>query len=58
MSNLKAETIQLENTSKLDDDPFYSDESAHRGALLEEEERQLTVWQSAKANKRALLICM
>ncbi|KAJ5379718.1 MFS general substrate transporter [Penicillium cataractarum] len=53
----KTDSLQVEDISKLDHDPFYSKQSAHRGALLEEEERQLTIWQSAKAHKFALLIC-
>jgi len=54
--DLKADILQVENIS-IGKDTLYSDEAIRRGALLEEEERQLTLWQSAMANKRALLIC-
>ncbi|KAJ5721956.1 MFS general substrate transporter [Penicillium malachiteum] len=53
----KKDSEQVKDISKLDNDLFCSEQSAHRGALLEEEERQLTIWQSDKAHRGALLIC-
>jgi hypothetical protein len=40
-----------------EDAPLYSDEAAHRGALILEEERHLGVWASVKLHRRPLLIC-
>lgn len=41
----------------VEDASFYSDEAAHRGALILEEERHLVVWASVKLHRRPLLIC-
>ncbi|KAJ5660001.1 hypothetical protein N7507_006452 [Penicillium longicatenatum] len=54
--DLKEDALHVENTS-IAEGGLYSDEAIRRGNLLEEEGRQLTLWQSAMGNKRALLIC-
>lgn len=46
--------MHLESVST---DRYCDDAAAQRGALILEEERTLSVWQSAKLHWRALLIC-
>ncbi|KAJ5114233.1 MFS general substrate transporter [Penicillium angulare] len=55
----KTDSMEVEDVDALkhENHPFCSEQSAHRGALIEEEERQLTIWESAMVHKAALLIC-
>jgi hypothetical protein len=53
---MKSAAFHLESDST-EDVSNYSDETAHRGALIEEEERHLGLLASAKLHWRALLIC-
>ena len=56
MSTQKATDVQVEKT--ISNDAFsYSEEDAHHGALIVEEERHLGLVASAKLHWRALLIC-
>jgi hypothetical protein len=52
----ESEKVPIEGVC-VEDASFYSDEVAHRGALILEEERHLGVWASVKLHRRALLIC-
>lgn len=54
--DFKVEDIQVEKLAP-EGDAIYSVQLAHEGALLQEEERQLTLWQSAKFHWRPLLVC-
>jgi hypothetical protein len=57
IADMKSEAFHVESLSDDNDGSFYSDDAAHRGALIVEEERHLSLWASAKAHWRALLIC-
>ena len=54
--DMESEKAHVESVS-VEDATFYSDEVAHRGALILEEERHLGVWPSVKLHRRPLLIC-
>jgi hypothetical protein len=53
-----ATAFHMESVSANSDGTNYAEDSlTERGALLLEEERHLSIWQSAKIHWRSLLIC-
>jgi hypothetical protein len=54
--DMESEKAHVESVS-VEDASLYSDEAAHRGALILEEERHLGVWASVKLHRQPLLIC-
>ena len=54
--NIAEEKVHVESVSG-GDALGYSEEVAHQGALLMEEERHLGIWASVKLHRRPLLIC-